>query len=102
MPFARPSGADVMTSSNIGNKSQGMGTMSTSLIMPTIPNGYPFNVSNLQTVPITTAAKIAKGHLTNSNVAYIDPQNYNGLPDESQTAITAAMTQRGYANNMRA
>lgn len=79
-----------------------MGTLSSSLIMPTIPNGYPFNVSNLQTTPITTAAKIAKGHLTNSNVAYIDAQNYNGLPDESQTAIMAALSQRGYANNVRA
>lgn len=102
MPYARPSGSDVMSSSNIGTAKTGNGTMTTSLTMPTIPNGYPYNVSDLAWTPITTASKMAKGHLTNANVALIDMPNYDGPPDLSQTAIQAAMQKRGYANNVRA
>lgn len=102
MPFPRSSGADVLSSSYIGTAKTGNGTMSTSLTMPTIPNGYPYNVSDLAWTPITTASKVAKGHLTNANVAYIDTQNYDGPPDLSLTAIQSSMKQRGYANNVRA
>lgn len=105
MPYSRPSGSDVISSTNIGPKTPGAGstcTMSTSLIMPTIPNGYPYSVPNITNTPITTAAKVSKGHLTNANVCLIENNNYNGMPYLSETALQSALSQTGYANNMRA
>lgn len=103
MPFARVSGSNNMATSYIGTKASMTtnGTISTSLTFPTIGNSYPYNVANVQQLPITTAARLSKGHLTNSNVAYIEYMNFNGLPNESQQAIEASMSVLGYANNIR-
>lgn len=105
MPYVRGDGRGSITTSAIGPKNVSgytNGTVSTSLSFPTIGNTYPYNVPNINQLPIVSAGRISKGHLTNSNVAYIDTQNYNGLPNLSETAIQASMSQLGYANNIRA
>ncbi|MBX7261031.1 MAG: hypothetical protein K1X26_05210 [Chitinophagales bacterium] len=105
MPYVRGDGRGSITTSAIGPKNvsgYSNGTLSTSLTFPTIGNTYPYNVANINQIPMVSASRVSKGHLTNGNVAYIDSQNYNGLPNFSQTALQASLSQLGYANNIRA
>ena len=69
--MTRGQGNANFTTSSIGTEGTNMGTYSTSLMFPTIGNAYPFGNTYINKTPIVTASKISKGHITNSNVAFI-------------------------------
>lgn len=71
MPMTRGQGNANFTSSSIGIGNVNLGTYSTSMMFPTIGNAYPYYNLSVNKTPITTASKISKGHITNSNVAFI-------------------------------
>lgn len=96
MPFARGQGNSIFTPTNFGTDCS---TYSTSMTFPTIGNGYPHQVFSPTGTPVTTAARIAKGHITNSNVAIISTLTTDG--GGGPYAINSSINQFGYANNLR-
>ncbi|HNN80922.1 MAG TPA: hypothetical protein PKL30_18680 [Leptospiraceae bacterium] len=77
-------------------------TTSSGNIFPTIGNYYVQNDQWLSDVPITSSAKICKGHVSNSNpiIAYSD-QDGSQTGTFTTSVIDQSMNYWGYGNNIR-